>query len=129
MSARNPRISKKEMGLIKGALRRVFSRSDLRRKVLEAGIVEHHDPKRKRVKTWVKCEGCGVLEAKSNIDIDHKIPVIAITSSLAEMDVLELVNAMWCDESNLQRLCTVCHDAKSASETKQRAAFKKGKKK
>lgn len=125
---KNPRITKKEKNLIKGALRRVFSRSELRRSILQSAIIKHSDSKRKRVKTWVKCEQCGCPEAISNVDVDHKIPVVPINSSLDKMPFEELVNNIWCDEKNLQILCSQCHDEKSAAEMKLRRAFKKGKK-
>lgn len=124
----NPRISAKERGLIKGALRRVFSRSDLRRSVLEAAIVEHSDPKRKRVKTWVKCAECKKPEAKSNVAVDHILPVIPLNSSLEEMTVDDLVNRIWCEKKNLQVLCISCHLVKTKVESKERRLNKKGKK-
>lgn len=125
----NPRISKKEWGLIKGALRRVFSRSDLRKEVLEAAIVEHSDPSRPRVKTWVKCAICGGLDAKSNIDVDHKSPVIPINSSMAEMTLQEIVSRLWCDKKDLQTACPPCHDEKTKEENKARRQYKKENKK
>jgi hypothetical protein len=46
----NPRVTSKERGLLKGAIRRVFSRSDLRRKVIELSRIDHTDSTRPRVK-------------------------------------------------------------------------------
>lgn len=125
----NPRITKKERGLIKGALRRVFGRSDLRRSVIEAAIVRgYSNPKRKAVKFWVECTSCGEMEAKSNIQVDHVDPVIAINSSFDEMTLDEVVDRLWCDIKNLAVVCKPCHTRKSKAETKERARIKREKK-
>lgn len=129
MKLPNPRITKKERGLIKAALRRAYGRSDLRRSVIEKHIVSgYSDSKRKKVKFWVKCSDCGEMEAKSNIELDHHIPVIPVDRSFDEMSLDEVVDRMWCEESNLRPLCESCHDKKSALETKERARVKREKK-
>ena len=122
----NPK-SKQERGLIKGALRRVFSRSDLRKSVIEKSIIKgYKDPKRKAVKFWVKCAECGKLEAKSNVQVDHKAPVIKVTESLDDLTWDQLVDRIWCDEKNLSVVCKPCHQTKTKAENKERRAFKKG---
>jgi 5-methylcytosine-specific restriction endonuclease McrA len=125
----NPRISVKERNLIKGAIRRVFSRSDLRREVLNSAVVEHSDPERKRVKTWVKCAECGTLDAKTNMQVDHIDPVVPLDSALEHMTWDDLVNRVWCDRNSLQVLCLSCHNVKTKEESKLRRAYKKGKSK
>lgn len=123
---KNDRISKRERGLIKGALRRVFSRSDLRRQVIEACVFHGYtDPTRPRVKTWCICQGCKTLEPKSYMVVDHIIPVVPLDSSFEEMTLEELIDRLWCNISNLQALCESCHLSKSSSETKIRRANKK----
>lgn len=125
----NNRITKKERGLIKAALRKAYGRSDLRRNVIEKHIVKgYSDPNRKKVKFWVKCTNCGEMEAKSNIELDHHEPVVPLNRSFDEMSLDEVVDRMWCKESNLHPLCPPCHDKKSASETKERARIKREKK-
>lgn len=127
---RNPRISKKEQGLLKGAIRRVFGRSDLRRKVIELHIDKSYsDPKRKKVKYWIKCAECGNMEAKSNIQLDHVEPVIPVNRSFEEMTLDEVVDRQWCEEHNLKPMCKPCHYAKTKEENKQRRLFKKEKNK
>jgi len=125
----NKRISVKERNLIKGALRRVFSRSDLRRQAIDAIVVKHQDSKRARVKTWCKCPECGKLDAKSNFQVDHIIPLVELSKSLTDYTWDEIVDRLWCDASNLKAICIECHKAKSKLEAKQRRAFKKGEKK
>ena len=122
---RNPRISKREDGLIKGALRRVFSRSDLRRKVVDAASVKHSDPKRPRVKSWCKCNICNKPEAKSYVVVDHIDPLIPLHLSFEDMSLDEVINRLWCPESNLQVLCEECHKLKTKEERKLRKKEKK----
>ncbi len=126
---KNPRLTTKERGLIKGAIRRVFGRSDLRRQIIQNNIIPNrHDAKRKQVKFWVKCQDCGEFEAKSNVQVDHVEPVVPINSSFENMTLDDLVNRMWCHESKLQLLCKPCHTVKTKSENKERRLLKKGKK-
>ncbi len=117
----NPRITKKERGLLKGAIRRVFGRSELRRAIIEKSIVRgYHDPKRKAVKFWVKCTDCGEMEAKSNVQVDHFEPVIPLDRNFEEMSLDEVVDRVWCEESNLKITCEPCHREKTKLENKER---------
>lgn len=122
--------SKKERNLVKGALRRVFSRSELRKQALDAAVVkDYHDPSRKRVTRWGRCASCKKLEPAYLLEIDHKEPVIPIGKTLEDMDTWdELFDRLWCDERNLQALCGKCHDKKSGEERKERAKAKREKK-
>lgn len=117
--------STKERNLLKGAMRRVFSRSDLRRQVLEEAKVSHLDILRPRVKTWYKCAECGVKEAGFRMQVDHVIPVVPLNKSFDEMSFDELVSNLWCDKSNLSALCEPCHKTKSKAENKLRREYKK----
>jgi hypothetical protein len=125
----NPNMTAKERNLLKGAIRRVFSRSELRRRVIEASIIEDHiDPSRPKVKKWCRCAVCDKPEAKSYMAADHKDPVIPVNSSLESMTWDQLVDRIWCDILNLQSICSECHNTKSSAETKQRAEFKRKRK-
>lgn len=127
----NPRMTKQDISLAASAIRRVFSRSELRRRVLEAAIVSHSDPSRPRVKCWVQCAKCKQPQAKSSVEVDHnREPVIPIDSSLhAVIGSISgwdyLFDRIWCDNSNLQVLCESCHDRKSQEENKIRRRNKK----
>ncbi len=125
---KNPRITHKEKGLIKGALRRVFSRSELRRAVIDASVVQHTDPSRKRVKTWCRCNMCKELHPKSYMECDHITPVVGFGEASVDLDANTLVDRLWCEENNLQAVCDACHDKKSKEENKMRRAAKKGNK-
>lgn len=121
----NPRFTAKDRGLIKGAMRRAFSRSELHQQVLDEAAIEHSDPKRKRVKHWRRCNVCKQPEAKSNCVVDHISPVIPVNTTFADMSLDEAANRMWSEKSNLQCICETCHDKKSASEREERKRYKK----
>lgn len=114
------------MNLLKGAIRRVFSRSELRRKVVDTSVVAGYvDPNRPRVKKWSRCQQCKKLEPTYLMDVDHIEPVIPLSIPFEHLTVDTVVNRLWCEENNLQVLCVACHDAKSKQEQKIRLAYKK----
>ena len=125
----NPRITAKERNLIKGALRRLFSRSELRRSIVNAAVIEHSDPKRPRVKKWFKCAACKKLEAYSYAQVDHILPLVPLSLALTDMSWDTVIDCLWCSPMNLQALCPSCHDEKSSIERKQRNKYKKENKK
>ena len=125
----NPRILKRDLSLVKGALRRAFARSELHRRVLDSANVVHSDPSRPRVKGWQKCPQCQKIDAKSNFIVDHITPVIKIGTNYWDYSVQELADLIWCEETNLQPLCkSPCHDEKTKAENSLRRKHKKDKK-
>lgn len=123
---RNPRVTKKELGLIKGALRRVFSRSELRKQALDAYTIDHYDSERPRVTKWAWCPECGQIYPRYLTQVDHQLPIIAINETLEDLTFDELVNRLWCDLSNLKAMDKDCHKEKTKAENKARREFKKG---
>lgn len=121
----NPRITTKERGLLKGAIRRVFSRSDLRRKVLDASIIQHSDVKHPRVTKWVRCAECQKPCPKYKAVVDHIIPLVPIDTTLELMSWDTVIDRAWCEEHNLQVLDKECHLVKSKAENKLRREAKK----
>lgn len=121
---KNPK-NPKERNLLKGAIRRVFSRSELRRKALMASQTDHIDPSRKRVTRWSKCAKCNKLEPSYLCEIDHMDPVIPIGLGIEDMSWDQIIDRVWCDERNLQALCKDCHKAKSKEEAGERRKNKK----
>lgn len=121
----NPRITRKELGLIKGALRRVFSRSELRRKVLESYTIPHVDETRPRVGKWGYCTRCGEVTPRYLLEIDHVSPLIGVTESLDDLSWDAVVDRLWCEESNLKPCCKPCHKQKSKIENKERRKYRK----
>lgn len=125
----NNRITAKERGLIKGALRRAFSRSELRKEVVEESKIDYTDVNRPRVKKWSMCPTCLTATPTYKMQVDHCIPLIGITETLEELSWDDLVSRLWCDKSNLLAICIDCHKRKSKEENKARREYKKGLKK
>lgn len=124
----NPK-NPKERGLIKGAIRRVFSRSELRRKVLDSSVIKGYtDSSRKRVTRWAKCPECKEMTPAYLMEVDHKEPVVPLELTLEDMSWDYLVDRIWCAEENLQAVCKVCHKKKTKAEGKERRALKKRRK-
>lgn len=120
----------KERNLLKGAIRRTFSRSELRRKALDSATVkDYQDPSRKRVTRWGRCAECSKLEPLYLMEIDHKEPVVPLGSRLEDMSWDQVIDNVWCDESKLQALCKPCHKAKTKAEGVERRRIKKEKRK
>jgi 5-methylcytosine-specific restriction endonuclease McrA len=124
----NKPLNPKERNLIKGALRRVFSRSELRRSALEACRIEHSDLKRPRVTKWGICSSCNVPTALYQMEVDHVIPLVPLDKELVDMSWDEVVDRLWCEISNLKPICKPCHKIKSKAESKIRRDLKKAKK-
>ena len=121
----NPK-NPKERNLVKGAIRRVFSRSELRRRALDKALVkDYHDPSRKRVTRWGRCAECNKLEPAYLLEVDHQEPVVPIGSSLEEMSWDQIIDNIWCDEDKLQALCKLCHRSKTSIEGQIRRKLKK----
>lgn len=109
---------------MKGAVRRVFSRSELRRQVIEKYSIEHHDESRPRVTKWVYCEECGLIFPRYLAEVDHLEPVVPLDKNLEDMTWTELVDAVWCDINNLRVVDKDCHKAKSKIERLERKRIK-----
>lgn len=73
-------------------------------------------------KPWVKrqCEVCGQWVGSTHIAVDHIDPVVPPDGFPVHFDewdrTLLFLKRLWCDKSNLQRICDNCHDKKTAAE-------------
>lgn len=123
----NPRLTKKDVQLLKGAIRRAFARSDLRRSVLDLNSVDHFCEDRPRVQKWGFCGICGLVVPKYTLQVDHIEPLQPIGVDLMDMSMDELVARAWCEVSNLQAICKPCHLQKSKLENAERRRIKKEK--
>jgi len=123
------KLSPKEHSLIRGAIRRVFSRSDLRRAVIEEALITHSDPTRPRVKRWGRCKLCLKPTPKSYLEVDHINPVIKTTETALTVPLEIFIQRLWCEQKNLQALCSPCHKTKSLCENRERRINKKVKRK
>lgn len=120
----NRNMTKKERALVKGAIRRVFSRSELRRNCIEASVVPgYSEESRPRVKKWSRCPLCNRFIPKYLMDGDHIEPVVPVKSSLDEMTWSQVVNRVWCDVNNLIAICKDCHKLKTSKERKERTLY------
>lgn len=127
---KNDRMTVKERNLVKGALRRVFSRSELRRRIVDLTVVQmnYKDPTRPRVKTWCLCPKCKQYTPKSYMVVDHIIPLIKINETLEDLSWDTVIDRLWCEENNLMAICESCHKVKTKAENKERRKAKKEKK-
>jgi len=121
----NHRLTTKDKGLLRGGIRRVFSRSALRIAVIDACLIKHTDVSRSRVKAWGKCNDCKKPTPKSYLVVDHILPVISIEETADVITFDEFIDRLWCHPSNLQALCKECHEVKTQAENKLRRQFKK----
>lgn len=110
---------------IRGVNRRLFARSPLVREKLEESRQEF--PRYKKdgslaKKPWVKrqCEVCGSWVSSTKIAIDHIDPVVPPAGFPTHFDMWDRITMflkrLWCDKSNLQRICDDCHDKKTYAE-------------
>lgn len=110
-------FSPKDRNLIKGSLRRAFTRSDLHIQAEQRNRIEHSDPNHPRCQKWSFCSSCGVVLPTWRTEVDHILPVQPFDKFLEEMTILELIERIFCPSENLQVLCRdTCHLAKTAAE-------------
>jgi 5-methylcytosine-specific restriction endonuclease McrA len=108
-----------ENAAIRGAIRRTFSRSPVVREVLMEGRREvpkyNKDGTRsKKDSVQYQCQTCGEWVSSTKVAVDHIVPVISVDEGFAGWDVF--VSRLFCDKSNLARICEPCHQLKSNRE-------------
>lgn len=118
----------KERNLIKGSIRRVFSRSDLRKKIIALTIVDHTDLSRPRVKRWSICPKCREFVPTYQLEVDHINPVVALGETLEDLSWDTVVDRVFCHENNLMAICKPCHKIKTKLEAAERRKLRKAKK-
>jgi len=104
---------------IRGALRRAFARSPAVQDVMAASRREvprfNKDGSRHK-KNWVQrqCQVCDTWVSTSKMAVDHIDPVISVEDGFQDWN--EFIARLWCDPTNLQRICDTCHDKKTQEE-------------
>lgn len=69
----------------------------------------------KRQKYEYKCNKCKKWFPDKQVNVDHILPV----GTLKKLeDLLQFVERLFCEEENLQVLCSTCHDQKTSKELK-----------
>jgi len=65
-----------------------------------------------------RCAACDGIFVASKVAVDHIEPVVATQEGFTSWDVF--IERLFCEADGLQVLCKSCHDAKTASERKER---------
>ena len=99
--------------------------------VLNKAFVENQiNPKTKRTRKMFRCSITGKLFPASEMQIDHKIPVIpdkwGRTTTWLDYNWNELLPRLFCSEDNLQAVSKVAHKIKTKEENEKRTDNKKG---
>lgn len=105
--------------VIRGALRRAFARSPAVQEVMNESrreVPRYKQDGTRHKKNWVQrqCQVCNNWESSSKMAVDHINPVVSIDDGFQDWN--EFIARLWCDKSNLQRICDTCHDKKTAEE-------------
>lgn len=118
-------MTKADKQLVKSALRRAFSRSELRKEVVQSTIVSNYsEDARPRVKKWSVCPFCKRHTPTYLIEVDHIDPVIPYGAGLEDVPTFSLINGIFCKKENLQAMCVDCHEGKTAAERDYRRSLK-----
>lgn len=104
--------------LIKGALRRLFARSPVVKRVREKAV--HPTKKGIRGGKQYTCKQCKHPFPASKIQVDHIKPVIRVNETVHDLDYNTLVSRIFVTEKELQVLCLECHKIKTKKEREQR---------
>lgn len=116
---------------IRSALRRSFSRSPIVREVLMDGRRELPKYNKdgslaKKPKVEYLCQVCNQWHPSTKVAVDHIEPVIPLDDSWnsENPDWNMYVDRLWCDKTNLQRICESCHHTKTQLERVNRKNLK-----
>lgn len=133
MSLKKP--SWNEDSILRGAWRRVFTRSPMVIEFIIKGTRRVprfcQDGTRAKVDSKeILCNVCGQwvkasLKGKNNFQVDHKVPVIDVNDISGKVkDWNEFKRRLFCEESNLQLICSNCHGVKTQNEKMIRQSHK-----
>lgn len=73
------------------------------------------------------CAICGnivspTVNGKKNVAVDHIVPVVDVEEGFTTWD--NYIERMFCEEDNLQLICSICHDKKTKAEREGRRGAK-----
>jgi 5-methylcytosine-specific restriction endonuclease McrA len=113
---------------IRGAIRRIFSRSPVKIEVLkkvrrEVPRYNKDGSRSKKDAVQYQCAVCSSWVGSTKVEVDHIIPVIEVNEK-GFIDWNEFVSRLFCGPENLQVICDPCHDKKTHEERMRRQAFK-----
>ncbi len=112
---------------VKGALRRVSTRSPQHKECMEKAI--HPTIKGPRMGKQYICAKCKKTFSGNNVQVDHLEEVIPVNKSIEEMSWDEIIKRIFCPADKLQVLCKACHKEKTSEERKKRKKYKELKQK
>ncbi len=112
---------------IKGALRRLFSRSPIVFEVREKAV--HPTKKGVRGGKQYICSVCKNTFPGKEIQVHHKIPVIPLNKTIHDISYDTLVKRLFCKKSNLVAVCKECHSELTKKEKEERKKWKEKQKK
>lgn len=72
---------------------------------------------------FYKCNMCGDVFKKKEIQVDHIIPIIDVKTGFTDYN--DFVFNLFCHQDNLQCLCIPCHNGKTSVENERRKINKK----
>jgi hypothetical protein len=100
---------------ITGVLRSGFRKFPAKYETLKAASVgKKLNPKTKRMSEHYLCASCNKEFPGKEVQCDHTSPVIDPEIGFVDWDTY--IKRMFCSKDNLQILCTICHDEKTARE-------------
>lgn len=130
-----------ERNRIKGAIRRVFRLFPQMKEVLGKVKIELPPALKKdgnpgkKPQVRYRCSMCGGLFSQKHVQVDHRVPVVPLDKTEAEMTYDEIVRGICCPVENLQVLCSTplkqnegkpsCHKIKTDEENFIRDELKK----
>jgi 5-methylcytosine-specific restriction endonuclease McrA len=108
---------------IRGALRRVFSRSpviwDVLRSVRrEVPRINKDGSRAKKDAVQYLCNVCKQYVGSTMVAVDHIIPVISVDDGFVDFNTF--IQRLFCEASNLQVICDECHQQKTNAERTER---------
>lgn len=74
-----------------------------------------------------KCNICKDDFKQKEVQVDHIKPIVPVKQGFTTWD--SFIENLFCDTTNLQTLCTLCHKVKTDIEVELRKKYKKRKKK
>ena len=98
---------------LRSTVRQSFSRSEHYKAFVDSKRIEWFKGKRKRVS--FQCNHCKENFSKSDIDIDHVVPIgKGVYNSISDLE--RFISLVYCSHDNLQVLCKQCHKVKTKKE-------------
>jgi len=84
----------------------------------EASVGKKLNKKTKRMALHYICAKCNKEYPGKEVNVDHINPVVCPKQGFVDWDVF--IKRLFCEKSNLQVLCSECHDKKTLKERKSR---------